>query len=1209
MAPEMFSWWQWALLGLLLVVVLAAVVWAVVVWRRKRAAAAPPRPAGPLLASRLAGLWRPFYRRIPARALHFPTVVVMGAAGVGKTHAISSHVDWRGQANQFRGSVAHDAALQLYLGPDVVVHELSAPLLRDVSRGARQALWRMWWHMGPSATVVLVLDARSLLTTPPAALHELAQLVRGKIGLFPRRCRASLEVRVLLSHLDQVDGFEAFAAVVGPDHEPLELESLTEPNHAARLVATFDGHLAYALTSRSGEEFDRLVRFYKSLRALLDGLRPLLETLQGRHEPHAMPLSVGGLYLGSLAPRTHVGLPFQISRDLISTSLGRHHQRGLRGALAVGVGGAALIASLMGWHRASIVEAEARIDKFERDVGPVKDPEVCKHQGAGAKMEPPKAEAAALQAVKQSERLWFARTFVARKRDIEERFEETFRKGYLYPKIPCSDRLQLHYLMALIYSSHANELGAIIREHRSLWEHALGLSGEVIKHYVEASSPEMGSVKPPEPPEPAAPAAREKYDNVGREWSRYLVALQEKVGQPTIDLEEAEALAKIPALLSPSDYKVLAAIRKAFDRPDLLEGRFRRLLVDEPIDLWTEEQYATLTALAEALRTHLPREGGATDASRTEGWGLGTLVSALERRPPAIPRDFTIAFDGKTVELKGSALAALFKRSMSKVLIQQVLADIPESRMNDGTAFFDETEERPRVGIVSGYGGGPSRFIRGTYTKAAYQQRIEPVLEFAAERLGPAIREPEGAALAALGMTIAEAQRLDRAIRECTQRYAVTYKRELLDYYWSMELDPATEMTLPFVLQGFSRPSGWFVEYLSVVTANASIELSEDDPYVQPLATALEVFEPLVALLATKDGTNPGLGPYQKLLAGLEPALGGAPAARDGLQLHERLTPLGLFTLHALQSPGDDPAEQVAEWLNGAGLSDDWHAPFLAPVQEVRALGIDDIESEVRRAWKDEVRPLVRPLLQAYPFSPSAEVDVDVAELEAVVRAQGKERGSFWAAFDRLLAPATKLDSGQRTMLADLQGPTGMLAMTSDLERTSRKLWDADGNPVPLKVVLKPKLLPKEPHEERFAAMSYVRSGGAAVYGFNQRPEPQTLALQWWNQGSSVVSLEMRSAVPGAGPRTYTIEEDGPFSFYRLLDRGENERTSERRLTLTAAAIGRATRCSQTQASAGKRLPVRWRVTVGEVAPTTRDVSVVLESDPWLPFAVRDCGG
>ena len=66
-------------------------------------------------------------------------VYLRGPAGSGKTELIGLDVDWQRQARQFLPSYTADALLQVYLGPDCVVQEVSAPLLEDETLAAPDA--------------------------------------------------------------------------------------------------------------------------------------------------------------------------------------------------------------------------------------------------------------------------------------------------------------------------------------------------------------------------------------------------------------------------------------------------------------------------------------------------------------------------------------------------------------------------------------------------------------------------------------------------------------------------------------------------------------------------------------------------------------------------------------------------------------------------------------------------------------------------------------------------------------------------------------------------------------------------------------------------------------------------------------------------------------------------------------------------------------
>lgn len=1178
-------WLAVIIIAVILIVVLiaiAALVWAIVKWRRKRRAAAPPQVSGPSVGNQLRALWRPFYRRLPAQALHYPTVVVLGDAGVGKTHAISCHVDWRGQANQFLHSVDHGAAIQLYLGPDVVVHELSAPLLRDVGSEVKRALQSLWRHMGPSATVVLALDARTLLTTPPAALRELAQLVRGKISLFPQRCRNAVEVRVTLSHLDQIDGYDEFAAAIGIDYGALEL-SPNDPGQAdaARLVATFDAHLANALTSRTGPEFDRMIRFYGVLPQLVAGLSPLLEALAAKNEPFARCYPASGLYLGSLVPRGQVGEPFSVARSQIAGSMKRQRRRGRRGSITIAACLAGGVAGLLGWHGQRVRAAADAVEQFEwaqdQDNGVN-----AKETAAGNRV------VSAIAAMQRSEILWFAWTFQRAKRQVDQRFEQAIRAAYLEPRLQSRSRVELLYVSALIYASRDNDLGRVISNNRSMWADELELSEWVIETYIDSST------RPYNEPIALPPT----IEQTGREWSDYLLELEAVVSDERIAVDEAATLRKnLPVLRTPRQYQVLDEIRRIMEADATLHDRLRPLLSGS-LDSWAATNHDQLESLQQTILALKIAPG------ETKGWGLPQLVTALKRKPSvARPPAYTLEIGRNS--FASEDLDAVIVRSQRHELIAAVIEQIDNQRPEGGRELFSAGARLPAAGIIKGYGGGPTRRIAGIYTKAAFDNQVAPVLRFAGEEL------------AEFDLIADDRRQLAAVIRTAGNNYAAGYRQELLAYYESFEFDAGSEVALPFVIKPFAQPTSWFTEFLSAFAQNAALELptEQDDKagYFAAMRRGLAEFAPIVALLAEDGGAIPGLEPYQALMAALQKqtssAVGqsGDPEATD---LKSRLSALGSLALGTATGVAEDYEELVAEWLFGAGLDPAWYRPFLAPVTAVHEYGLLDIRTKVATAWLYDVRPVVDPLLDKYPFDPSARDDANVEELEAIVRMSGKQPGEFWAVFDQLIRPAMLED--RYAMIPGVTAPGGMLAMAADLEHVAQSLWDDKGERVALEVVLTIQALPKPAFDGRVAAMTSIGSSGTSIYGFNQRPAPQTIALTWWARATSVVLLEMAQPESGESEgedkRRYHLVRSGNFSFYRLLDLARSRDLGSAKTSLSEAAIARATRCNRR----GRRLDsagvtIAWPVPMEVGGKDTRNVSVVLNSDPWAAFAVRRC--
>jgi hypothetical protein len=283
-----------------------------------------------------------------------------------------------------------------------------------------------------------------------------------------------------------------------------------------------------------------------------------------------------------------------------------------------------------------------------------------------------------------------------------------------------------------------------------------------------------------------------------------------------------------------------------------------------------------------------------------------------------------------------------------------------------------------------------------------------------------------------------------------------------------------------------------------------------------------------------------------------------------------------------------DRLAQVSGWLTGANVERNLHAPFLAPVEAVYALGTSAINRAIGQAWSNELSPLIAPVLVKFPFHAGARGDVATADLEAVLRAQGKQPGSFWTTFQRWLAPLTVSRSGRYQWLGGVSGSAGILATINDLARLSRALWDADGNPSALPIEITPQPLDASPAGGRVPTLAYLRSGASAVYAFNQRPGPSTLALQWWDQGVS--SLIIKMSKPGTtDTATYSIDEsESPFSFFRLLCRAR--RPGAQRAQATGAT------CEP------RRGPRVWDIPLDGAA--TRSVTLTLDTDPWALFQI-----
>lgn len=1154
--------------GIVLAVALVVVLVVLLVrWRRKRAREAPAEPAPPALGDRLEDVWQPFYRQLPRHARHYPTVIVMGQAGAGKSQLIDTHVDWRGQANQYFPSAARGGPLQLYLGPGMIVHELSTALLRDLSRQAQRALTRLWRRVGPSVTVLVAVDARQLTTTLPDELRQLAQLVRGKIRLLPGRVRQAVEIRVCATHLDQQEGYAEFAQIMGNDRAPFPLEALgAEYDDARPWMTELEPHLAWALTRRSASEFRRFVSFHGSIPALASHLAPLLRSLAG-DDPYAERRRLGGLYMSALLPDSQVGNPFTVDHAQIAESIAASRRWHLRYSTALAVVMLAAVTSLHVWHAGRLRDAQRALRAFEKTTAPGG----AKPAGAAAAgAEPPvgerklvhaaRAAADAIERVHASEILWLGQVSRDEKRALGRDFTAAMRARLLLPRTAAGrDRLRLLYAMGLLYAARGDDLGALVLEHTDRWVDRLRLAGDLVREYVHNSAAAWDGL---------APYPRTVTEDGPARWRGYLDALRAVFVAREISAAELAGIqARAPALVARDEYALLGEIAARLPDDPAIRDHLAPLLEDLSGSDWIDANYealAGLTAMVRDARMELPR---------TDGWTLMQLMDELKRMagmpaPPQVVYGFEL--DGQTYEFDRQSWDRMLVRARAGMLIAQVLRDIDQSQR---PPFFRPDAFLPTIGPAVGATQGPTGMIRGRYTRQAFEGHVAPVLGAT-----PGV-------LAQLDLDEDDATRLSSYVLAAASDYARAYREELTQYYRSFRFQVSTPDALPYALQALTGGPSWFTDFLRTVGQTASPSLGEG-AYFEPMATNLQPFAAVVAVAAEANGSFPNLAPYTQVVSSIVSALdpgaasggGGAGGGEDGGPALA-LSPLGAMVLDTVLGKAESHVSQVRAWLAGASIDRGWQAPFLAPIEETYALGYREIETAVNQAWQNQVLPQATPLLARFPFDRGASEEAAPADIEAALRAQGKAPGRFWSAFNALILPVTARGrDGRYRMRAPLRPPAGMLPLVNDAARLADALWDGDGNRVPLALRVTPRPLSKQPAGGRVPTLAYLKAGAAGVYAFNQQPSAQKLTVSWWDQGTASVGLQLTRPESNQNRYSSIDVSNADWSLWRLLRQ---------------AAVK----------SGGVRV---WRVPVSSDGKTFRDVCFALEGDPWALF---DLGG
>ncbi|RKG85437.1 type VI secretion IcmF C-terminal domain-containing protein [Corallococcus terminator] len=438
-------------LALGIVVVLVAIGAGAWFWWRKRQQ--PSALAGgqkPLASGQLLAIRKKFLSKLPwryrASVRDFPTLVVLGPAGSGKSELISTEVDWKRQARQFMPSLTDDPLLQIYLGPDVVVQEVSAPVLEDDSRYARAALRRLWKasfgrrHVG---RIVIALDVRWLLDKSPDEVKRITQLLRGKVNLLAEVCQASVETRLSLTHMDSLEGFTDFAQLLRKHGVPLEL-AVPPPGREEELshaLQPLEKYLALGLTTLSPEAFERLASFYSRGGEAFAVLARFVSTLV-ESGSLVFPLKLERVYLSSRVADERAPGALAVHADQPADQLiARYRWTHLkRCAAIVAVGCLPVLLAYAHFYRLLLV-AQARLDSFQVTVQRLEE----RNQSVSGSV----VESQTNEAVKAMEALWGAtrywppltHSFTDEWAELRARLARSIRMSYLKPMLErCQDQ-------------------------------------------------------------------------------------------------------------------------------------------------------------------------------------------------------------------------------------------------------------------------------------------------------------------------------------------------------------------------------------------------------------------------------------------------------------------------------------------------------------------------------------------------------------------------------------------------------------------------------------------------------------------------------------------------------------------------------------------------------------------------------------------------
>ncbi len=1255
----------WLLVCLLILGALALLAGGYLVYTvlRKRRSARPAGSGPELRPQRLVAVWQSFLTSLPAgirsALAEYTHFIVFGPAGAGKTTLITRMTDWRGQSSQLIPSYTADPLLQIYLGSKVVVQEIAASLIESTSGAVNQALTRLWrgLHSRRPPIVIIVLGYPTLRETPPDQLRQQAYYLRGKLNLLAEALGSSLKVRVCLTNTDRMTGYSALARCLCADRIELTLDlSHGAMDSLGTGFAKFQRHLPRALTTQSAATFDSIVSLFQGAPAVFDRIGVFLQALQTSSVIASRP-ELTRLYLSSPEPQEHVGSPFESAGAMDARTLPRYwlwRYLTFNGALTERPWHSAasgflliLIVSLCFYgvrrHGALVHAAEAEVEALGAAVqrarsgtGPANESEVVRRADLRASQH--------LDTLFHDETRFFGlRALYKRdKRDLRRRFAAALREGYLLPVLDAAvrqrSRDRILHALAAVYATRDNTLGTLMRSRAQEFAQSLGVPQDSAVRYVRYGDQpftEVVLVSPPLARDDGVQAGRRRAAASPDSWQRLVGTLAQDLDRPFLTLPELQARqAEAKALL-----EIIAQIRT----DGTLRQIYRMLAEESPLDVvklfgadggtieplpWLADNLDALEELFTLVRDSILQGSG----SRLSLYRLLKWLNETEKRSKPLADSFRITLPERTIEVSKQRWGELLFRSRKRLVLGgDSIARGDERRAGCTThAVAPVGSAKRRRASVKGTGSGCS--VPGLRGRAAAALPAVPgVGPFTKEELAPRlaslmtadetppsglsdlynrvvlfrevvplVQELRKALATNESLSADEKIWLSRMVQAEVRGYASRYCAALTAFHLSFELPSGSLTALQDALIEMVKPGSAFAEHLRLVADNARLE-GLTDPYLRPMIECSQGFQPLVKLMAGKDGAYPALDPYNTIVASLvhelrapagsadsgaatekpapagSPSTEGDPSASPGLW--ERLSALGQSTLRVYRGDDKAPLRQAEVFLDKAGILGKLRQPFLLPFSRAYQHGVEDIERAIDQSWQKATLPLVQPLLASFPFAVRAEREVSLDQMEVL----SPTRGALARQLRTLYQPVL-LVRGESIVprppatpeLPALRLPRGMPEAVERMSRLGQTLFLPDGTRRPLRFLVRPQPLPAVgPEREAQPTAAYLKAGRSSVLAFNQAPLARPLELDWWDQGTAAVVLE--SSAPTSNRRqSQSIEiSDSGWSFYRLL--------------------------LHAQEHSGLRLAF---VIPGDAPPAERTVTFHFEEDPWALFRI-----
>ena len=1170
-----------------------------------------PKQKG-MAASTLVKIWKAFLKEIPRDLrrgiMIYDHFVILGGSGSGKSQLVNNYTDWSGYARQFYPSYTENPLLQIYLGSQVMIQELAAPLLFDLSEDARKALLKLWKKIfrNTQPTVVAVLNGSAFLNEQDYIeyITREAQFIRGKINLISRATREATYVRIAVTHLDMIEGFSEFYSVAVQNNIPLKLTFKTndELSSMANQFESFEEHLSSALLSLPANDYLKAISFIRQTKKLLDTLVIFTNVLL-EYDPLSRQPQVEHICLTSFTEKksrhTNPFTPVVTGEELEKYDPNAKHRIAAVSLCALGV--LFLIGSffyelrLLNDRRYQVAIIDTMTSKGYEQKIHMSFPEVYLKESVFWRILP---------------------VFFSHKHNETTRLcIEGIRRSYLYPRLESyssirentdalsgvmtdlsvamgqqaemreSTQDKLLYVTALVYATDGNELGRLVLRDITHFSDSLGLPEMLIRDYVkhnQVSWPVSNEIKKLSFVQP-----RTRADQIQQMMSYqgkiFFTSLSGIGNQPIITQSEYEKLVHdtdhFLTIVNQYDLlnRYIAIVEILKKETPLTVNAERFIATDLKMDL---ESIKGFLAFVKSLKLQSPQKPEGLKFNRlTENINAILTYNRLTN-----DKVFKILFANEEFRFSAQQWIDLFNRSRICIFLHNFVNYYKEP--NGLLFFFVDSEFDDVIMNETNDGGflftGKAR-IDGRFTKEALEKRVRPVLTDL-----PAL-------INSLAIPQSEKNNFMAFFRREVEYYGRLYADAYRKYYVQFDIKVNSLGALRFALNQMFLPSSGFMNFLQAISTNTQIDPGNNG-YMQSIVAKLGDFEFTRRLMNEKKGTFPELEKYKAILDQMQ-----ADIQQDGPKKKDRedtkdslkaqLTPLGRIAYAIGKGDNDSYLNLTRDWIDSVGIPKQWRDLFLAPVWTTYYLGMKEVDSQLGGVWAELFDRTIKPLYGKFPFNASSDEDATPEEIYNATHPNGR----FWQSFKKTFTAYCSEEGGKWSCHPGPYGypnfPPKMTSTVNGIAKITKLLWEKDGKEKPLQFIASGKPLPPMLPSEPMITLASFTVAQSSILNFNQQMSSRTLKHEWQNPCRAAVGIEFM--VPG-DPKKYQSTLEVPMTswcFYKLLKKTEEFK----------AAGKEPGPASRKDKSSGEPFELSWVIDPTSNKIKSRPIELKLEfkSDPW----------